>query len=80
MAIAGAATLAQAVASSTDLTEALRWYERAHRRRLAARHRVAGLTGHFLVPASRAGLAIRDGAFRIWPTISAVSGRRAAPV
>jgi 2-polyprenyl-6-methoxyphenol hydroxylase-like FAD-dependent oxidoreductase len=80
MAIAGAATLAQAVASSTDLTEALRWYERAHRRRLAARHRGAGLTGHFLVPASRAGLAIRDGAFRIWPTISAVSGRRAAPV
>jgi 2-polyprenyl-6-methoxyphenol hydroxylase-like FAD-dependent oxidoreductase len=80
MAILGAATLAQAVTSSTDLPEAVSWYERVHRRRLAARHRGAGLTGHFLVPASRAGVAVRDGAFRIWPTISALGGRRPAPV
>ena len=79
MAIVGAATLAQAVTSSTDLAEALRWYEHVHRRRLAARHRGTGLTAHFLVPASRVGVAVRDSAFRIWPAIAAVGGRRPAP-
>ena len=74
MAIVGAATLAQAVTSSTDLAEALSWYEQVHRRRLAARHRGTGLTSHFLVPASRVGVAVRDGAFRISPTISALGG------
>ena len=80
MAIVGAATLAQAVTSSTDLAEALGWYEHVHRRRLAARHRGAGLTGHFLVPATHVGVAVRDGAFRVWPTINALGGRRPTPV
>jgi 2-polyprenyl-6-methoxyphenol hydroxylase-like FAD-dependent oxidoreductase len=80
MAIVGAATLAQAVTTSTELAEALGWYEHVHRRRLAARHRGTGLTGHFLVPASRAGVAVRDSAFRIWPTISALGGQRPTPV
>lgn len=79
MAIVGAATLAQAVTSSTDLTEALRWYEHVHRMRLAARHRPTGLTAHFLVPASRVGVAFRDSAFRIWPAINAVGGRHSTP-
>ena len=76
MALVGAATLAQAVTSSNDLAEALRWYEHVHQRRIAARHRGTGLTAHFLVPASRVGVALRDSAVRIWPTISAVGGRR----
>ena len=75
MAIVGAATLAQALASSTDLAKALGWYEHVHRRRLAARHRGTGLTAHFLVPASRPGVAVRDSAVRIWPAIAAVGGR-----
>ncbi len=80
MAIVAAATLARAVTSSTDLAEALGWYEHVHRRRLAARHRGTGLTSHFLVPASRVGVAVRDGAFRIWPAVAAVSRQRATPV
>jgi 2-polyprenyl-6-methoxyphenol hydroxylase-like FAD-dependent oxidoreductase len=80
MAIVGAATLAQAVTSSTDLAEALSWYEHVHRRRLAARLRGTALTSHFLVPASRVGLAVRDSAVRIWPVVAAVGRRRPAPV
>ena len=59
MAIVGAATLAQAVTSSTDLAEALRWYEHVHRRRLAARHRGTGLTAH-LPGSSQPGRSCRS--------------------
>jgi 2-polyprenyl-6-methoxyphenol hydroxylase-like FAD-dependent oxidoreductase len=79
MAIVGAATLAQAVTSSADLAEGLRWYEHVHRRRLAARHRGTGLTAHLLVPATRVGVAVRDSAVRIWPAVAAVGGRRSSP-
>ena len=79
MAIVGAATLAQAVTSSTDLAEAMRWYEHVHRRRLAARRRGTGLTAHLLVPASRVGIALRDSAVRIWPALAAVGGRHSSP-
>jgi 2-polyprenyl-6-methoxyphenol hydroxylase-like FAD-dependent oxidoreductase len=79
MAIVGAATLSQAVNASTDLTEAIRWYEHVHRKRIAARHRGIGMTAHLLVPTSRVGVAVRDSGFRIWPEIAAVGGRRSTP-
>lgn len=65
MAIAGAAALAGHLAARPDDTaEALRRYERAHRRRLRAHHLGAPLAGHLLVPSSPAGIIARDTAFR----------------
>jgi 2-polyprenyl-6-methoxyphenol hydroxylase-like FAD-dependent oxidoreductase len=73
MAIVGAATLAQAlVAQPNAPTEALGRYERAHRRRLVHHQRGASAVSHLLVPSTRTGIALRNTAFRVWPTINAV--------
>lgn len=74
MAIVGAATLAQAVAGDPhDPRRALRRYEDAQRRRSVPRQRGASAISHLLVPATRAGLAARDAALRLWS--AAMPGR-----
>lgn len=77
MAIAGAATLVQALVARPDApAEALRRYEHAHRARLVRVQRGVAATSHLLVPATRAGAAARNTAFRAWPMVAAT--RRAA--
>lgn len=60
-AIAGAATLADALAAQgADVATALRRYEDAHRKLVRPRQRGAAAASHFLVPATGAGIAARD--------------------
>jgi len=76
MAIAGAATLAQAVAHEpTDIPGALRRYEQVHRSRLRRHHRGASAAAHLLVPQTRAGLMARDAVFRTYAAGAATSRR-----
>ncbi|GAA1870310.1 FAD-dependent monooxygenase [Pseudonocardia ailaonensis] len=63
LAIAGAATLAAALATE-PVEVALRRYEHAHRRRTTPRGRAAGVMSHFLVPATGGGIALRNRALR----------------
>lgn len=77
MAIAGAATLAQALAATpNDPTAALHRYEHAHRRRLRPRQRGATLTSHLLVPATQTGIRTRNTMFRAWSTLAAARNPR----
>ena len=76
MAIIGATTLAQALASHPDdLDTAFRVYEQVHRRRLRRRQRGISLTSHLLVPATRLGTDARNSAFRMWAVLAAGSSR-----
>jgi 2-polyprenyl-6-methoxyphenol hydroxylase-like FAD-dependent oxidoreductase len=59
MAIAGARTLATALAE-TDPERALRRYETEHRRRTDPRRRTARLAAAMIVPRTRPGLAVRN--------------------
>lgn len=65
-AIVAAKTLADALAASPDdYPTALAAYEHTHRARLHTFHRRAGMNSHFLVPNSRAGLAMRNTSMRV---------------
>ncbi|WP_213454620.1 FAD-dependent monooxygenase [Rhizomonospora bruguierae] len=66
MAIAGARTLAAALAES-DHVAAFRRYEAEHRRRTDPRKRGARLAAAMLIPKSRAGLATRNAMARLLP-------------
>ena len=66
LAIAGARTLAAALAENGPGT-ALRRYEAEHRRRTDSRGRGVGLMAATLVPKSRAGVAIRNTLARLLP-------------
>lgn len=70
LAIVGAAALAQAITTQTDLSECIRRYEMLQRKRINARHRGTGLTAHFLIPRSHIGAGIRNGAFKLWPRMA----------
>lgn len=64
LAIAGAATLAESVATQTaGVGAGLRRYEQLHRRRVRPHHRGASAVGHLPVPATHAGVAVRNAAF-----------------
>ena len=78
MAVAGAATLAaHLLYRPDDLAAAFDGYQRAHRARLRPHLAGAAPAGHLLVPASRAGLAVRDVLFRTWAATGGRSpGRR----
>lgn len=60
MAIAGAWELAKALERHADVRDAFAAYERAQRGRVEQRQRRVQLAAHFLVPASRPGLAARN--------------------
>lgn len=82
-AIAGAATLGIAIgAHRHDPPAALRRYEDTHRRLVGPRQRGVGPTSHLLVPATAAGLAVRDAAVRMWPAVERLrqAGRPVASV
>lgn len=59
LAIAGARTLAECLAGHPDHTEALRAFERTHRRLVEPKQRNVGAAAAMLVPKSRLGLAAR---------------------
>jgi 2-polyprenyl-6-methoxyphenol hydroxylase-like FAD-dependent oxidoreductase len=67
LAIAGARTLAAALAEADHVT-AFRRYEAEHRRRTDAWGRGAGLVAAMLIPKSRAGILVRNAAARLLPT------------
>lgn len=67
LAIAGARTLATALAEGDHVT-AFRRYEAEHRRRAGARQRGAGLVASMLIPKTRAGILARNAAARLMPT------------
>ena len=67
MAIAGARTLAAALADG-DHAAAFRRYEAEHRRRTDAKGRGAGLVAAMLIPKSRAGILARNAAARLLST------------
>ena len=73
-AIVAARTLADAVAAQPDdLPAALAGYERTHRARLRSVQRRAGSNAHWLVPTTRLGLAVRNGAVRASSLLHRVS-------
>ncbi|TDV42207.1 FAD-dependent monooxygenase [Actinophytocola oryzae] len=67
LAIAGAHSLATALAERADHADALRHYETVHRARVASKQRGVRRAGALLVPKTRTGLAIRNLAARLWP-------------
>jgi len=81
MAIAGAATLAEALAAQpAEPTTALHRYEQSQRKLIGSRQRRISVASHLLVPATRAGLAARNTGFRIWPAIAAAGRVVGRPV
>jgi 2-polyprenyl-6-methoxyphenol hydroxylase-like FAD-dependent oxidoreductase len=68
LAITGAATLAQALdATPGDHATAFRAYETRHRARVKPAQRGYTIAGALLVPATRAGITVRDLAVRLLP-------------
>jgi 2-polyprenyl-6-methoxyphenol hydroxylase-like FAD-dependent oxidoreductase len=65
MAMAGARTLAQALAGGPDLAAGLRRYEVEHRRRTDPKGRAARLAAAMLVPRTRPGIAVRNTSARL---------------
>jgi 2-polyprenyl-6-methoxyphenol hydroxylase-like FAD-dependent oxidoreductase len=65
LAMAGARTLAEALASTSDVGVALRRYEAEHRRRTDAKGRGAGRAAAMLIPRTRPGIVLRNAAARV---------------
>ncbi len=79
MAIAGAATLAHEIGAQVgEPAAALRRYEHVHRKRVVRGQRGVALASRLLVPATRAGTAVRNVPFRCWPVLASVRGARGA--
>ncbi|MEU6578487.1 FAD-dependent monooxygenase [Streptomyces sp. NPDC046805] len=73
LAMAGASTLAEALAATpADHEAAFRRYESEHRRLVAPKQRAVGQATALLIPASRSGIAARNAATRLWPLASRV--------
>lgn len=80
MAIAGAANLAHELgAQPSDPATALNRYEHSHKKRLRRNQRGLTIASHFLVPATRAGITVRNIPFRLWPVMTAVGRDRRGP-
>ncbi|MCZ1019717.1 FAD-dependent monooxygenase [Streptomyces noursei] len=79
LAMAGASTLAEALAATpADHEAAFRRYEREHRRLVAPKQRAIGQATALLIPSSRFGIATRNAATRLWPLASGVQPIRRA--
>ena len=78
LAMAGAFTLASALASTADVETALRRYEAEHRKVTGPKQRNVSQGAAMLIPATRAGLATRNAATRLWPLAAAAqwTGRK----
>jgi 2-polyprenyl-6-methoxyphenol hydroxylase-like FAD-dependent oxidoreductase len=78
LAMAGASTLASALASTADVEVALLRYEAEHRKVTGPKQRNVSQGAAMLIPATRAGLATRNAATRLWPLAAAAqwTGRK----
>jgi 2-polyprenyl-6-methoxyphenol hydroxylase-like FAD-dependent oxidoreductase len=77
LAMAGAYTLAEQLAASPgDPATAFGRYEAQHRRLVEPKQRNAGSAATLLVPASRAGIVVRNLATRLWPVAAGVTWLR----
>ncbi|MFQ6326522.1 FAD-dependent monooxygenase [Nocardia sp. CWNU-33] len=75
LAIAGAYTLAEALTADPDNHEAaFRNYERQHRMLVEPKLNGVTAAAALLIPATRAGIAIRNAATRVVPAVTAVRG------
>lgn len=73
LAMAGAAKLAEALATSPDDHEtAFRRYETQHRLLVEPKQRAIGAASALMVPATRTGIVARNVATRTWPVMAAV--------
>ena len=73
LAMAGAATLAESLAASGDISLALRRYEAEHRRLTNPKQRNVAQAAAMLIPSTRAGLIARNAATRLWPLAAAAT-------
>ncbi|MFG1821441.1 FAD-dependent monooxygenase [Microbispora bryophytorum] len=73
LAMAGAFTLAEALAGTADPETAFRRYEAAHRRLADPKQRNARQGSALLVPATRGGILARNLATRLWPAVAAAT-------
>jgi 2-polyprenyl-6-methoxyphenol hydroxylase-like FAD-dependent oxidoreductase len=72
LAMAGAATLAEALAASPDDPQAaFRRYETRHRLLVEPKQGAIGMASALMVPASRTGIVARNLATRTWPVMAA---------
>ncbi|MYT33818.1 MULTISPECIES: FAD-dependent monooxygenase [unclassified Streptomyces] len=79
LAMAGASTLAEALAATpADHEGAFRRYEREHRRLVAPKQRAVRQATALLIPTSRFSIAARNAATRLWPLASGVQPIRRA--
>jgi 2-polyprenyl-6-methoxyphenol hydroxylase-like FAD-dependent oxidoreductase len=78
LAMAGAFTLASALAETPDVALALRRYEAAHRTLTAPKQKAVTQAAAMLIPATQAGLTARNAATRLWPLAAAAqwTGRK----
>ena len=72
LAMIGAFTLADAL--TDDIPAGLRAYEAAHRRERASKDGVVNWSARLLVPATPAGVMVRNLATHLWPLAAAVQG------
>ncbi|MEV0648575.1 FAD-dependent monooxygenase [Phytomonospora sp. NPDC050363] len=82
-AMVGARALAEELADGSPVAVALRRYEERHRAVVGAKQRGVGAAANLLIPATRAGIAVRNMATRLWPVVAAgrrLTSRRRAPV
>lgn len=80
MAIAGAATLAHELGTHRDEpATAFRRYEHTHRKRVVGRQRGVAIASRLLVPATRAGTAVRNIPFRLWPLLASAQRTKRPP-
>jgi 2-polyprenyl-6-methoxyphenol hydroxylase-like FAD-dependent oxidoreductase len=81
LAIVGAATLADALAATSDNHRAaFLQYEARHRVLVEPRQRSVAQVSRLLVPATRLGITVRNLATRVWPVLSAAQrARRPSP-
>ncbi len=87
LAMAGAATLAGALAASPgDHQAAFRRYEATHRTLVAPKQRAVSQAAALIVPATQRGIVVRNLAARLWPVAAAAqwvgrrTGRPSAPM
>jgi 2-polyprenyl-6-methoxyphenol hydroxylase-like FAD-dependent oxidoreductase len=79
LAIAGAATLAEALsAHRADPAAAFARYETAHRALTTPKQRSVRAAAGMVVPATRLGLAARNAGARLWPLVTAAARLRRA--
>ncbi|SHL81829.1 FAD-dependent monooxygenase [Streptomyces yunnanensis] len=73
LAMAGASTLAQALAATpADYETAFHRYERDHRHLVAPKQRAVRQATALLIPAGRFGIAARNATTRLWPFASGI--------